>query len=296
MTTPHTATSPVDTARHPDGQGRPQPPPPALADADAGSDVEMVLAGLRVRLDADRATNIGFPSTFGLDIRPLWPFFNDLLNNVGDPYGTSAFPAHTKALERDVIDTFATLLRAPQDDRWGYVTTGGSEGIDYGLHLAGTLLPDAILYYSQAAHHCVPKLAHRLRMRSIVVRVGEDGAMDLGDLRVALRAHRQHPAIIVATIGTTMTEAVDDVTAIRHILSDVPITRAYIHADAALSGLPLALLPPQPRVGFDLADGADSISVSGHKFLGTPFPTGNPQELHRTGDKSAGRLVKAGEQ
>ena len=71
-----------------------------------------------------------------------------------------------------------------------------------------------------------------------------------------------------------MTEAVDDVTTIRRVLADVSIRRAYIHSDAALSGLPLALMAPGCRPGFDLADGADSISVSGHKFLGSPIPCG----------------------
>ena len=30
----------------------------------------------------------------------------------------------------------------------------------------------------------------------------------------------------------------------------------------------------EPRPSFDFEDGADSISISGHKFIGSPFPTG----------------------
>ncbi len=253
----------------PEQRTRPVPQPPTDADR-----IETVLTQLRAHLDADRPTNIGFPSTFDLDYRPLWPFLDYVLNNVGDPYSTSAFPANTKLLEREVIDLFADLLRAPADDRWGYVTTGGTEGTEYGLLVARTLHPDAVLYYSNACHYSIPKLASKLRMPAVAIRTTDDGRMDLGDLFTALREHRQHPAVVLATIGTTMTEAIDDVTAIRHILADVPIPRAYIHADAALSGLPLALVPPDPRPGFDLADGADSISLSAHKFLGSPFPAG----------------------
>lgn len=237
-------------------------------------EVASVLSALSDQLDRDRITNIGFPSTFDFDYTPLWPFFNRVLNNVGDPYESSAFPANTKRLEREVVETFADLLRAPAGDRWGYVTTGGTEGNEYGLLLARTLYPDAMTYYSASAHYSVPKLAGKLRMPAIAVRADGDGCMDLRDLRCVLRAHRDRPAIVVATVGTTMTEAVDEVTAIRQILADVPIRRAYIHADAALSGLPLALLDPALRPGFDLADGADSVSVSGHKFLGSPFPCG----------------------
>lgn len=236
--------------------------------------IPAVLAELRARLDAARPTNIGFPSTLDLDVTPLLPFFNYLLNNVGDPDQAAVFPAHTKDLEREVVDVFATLLRAPVDDRWGYVTSGGSEGVEYGLLLARTLYPDAIAYASETAHWAIPKILSRLRMPSVTVRSLPDGRMDRRDLRVALRQHRDRPAVVLANIGTTMSEAVDDVTAIRRILADTPISRAYIHADAALSGLPLALLPPDPPIGFDLADGADSVSVSGHKFCGSPLPCG----------------------
>jgi histidine decarboxylase len=48
----------------------------------------------------------------------------------------------------------------------------------------------------------------------------------------------------------------------------------FIHADAALAGLPLGLLDPSERPGFDFADGADTISISGHKFPGSPSPSG----------------------
>jgi histidine decarboxylase len=50
------------------------------------------------------------------------------------------------------------------------------------------------------------------------------------------------------------------------------VRQRFVHADAALSGIPLALLDPAARPGFDLADGADSVVISGHKFLGVPMP------------------------
>src|SRR5205814_5227633 len=73
-------------------------------------------------------------------------------------------------------------------------------------------------------------------------------------------------------IGTAHTEAVDDVARLLAIVDAHGIRRRYLHADAALAGLPLALLDAPDRPRFDLADGADSIVVSGHKFIGAPFP------------------------
>jgi histidine decarboxylase len=76
-------------------------------------DVARVLSDLERHLDADAETNIGFPATLGLDYGRLLPFFNRFINNLGDPFADSAYPRHTKPLERDVLGWFAGLLRAP---------------------------------------------------------------------------------------------------------------------------------------------------------------------------------------
>src|SRR5262249_46953745 len=106
------------------------------------------------------------------------------------------------------------------------------------------------------------------------VRADHSGQIDYFDLEAQVERNRDRPAIVVANIGTTMTEAIDDVRRIHQILDSLAIRRRYVHADAALSGIPLALLNPDQRPGFDFVDGADSLIVSGHKFLGTPMPCG----------------------
>jgi glutamate/tyrosine decarboxylase-like PLP-dependent enzyme len=79
---------------------------------------------------------------------------------------------------------------------------------------------------------------------------------------------------LVANVGTAMSEAVDDVRSITAILDGLAVTRRWVHADAALAGIPLALLDPDVRPGFDFVDGTDSAIVSGHKFVGAPVPCG----------------------
>jgi histidine decarboxylase len=232
------------------------------------------LRGMLRRLDATRATNIGFPGAVDFRYSSLAPFLDRLINNIGDPYRDPAGADHTKDLERQVVQFLADLFRAPTSDRWGYVTTGGTEGNIHALYAARSRLPDAVLYVTRSAHYSVPKAGDLLRMPTVVVDTTGCGEMDYTDLRAAVMARRDRPAVVVANIGTTMTEAVDDTARIVAVLDQVGVPDRHVHADAALAGIPLALLDPAQRPCCDLSEGADSITVSGHKFLGCPFPCG----------------------
>jgi histidine decarboxylase len=237
--------------------------------------VQAILDALTVRVNAAREQTLGFPAATDFDYRPLAPLLaGHLLNNLGDPYVDGAYPSHTKEQEREVIDTVADLLRAPTGNRWGYVTSGATEATEYALHQARELHPTGLVYHSTAAHHSIPATIDRLRMSSIAVRADTGGEIDYHDLAGQVGVHRDSPAIVVANIGTAHTEAIDDVSRIVAVLDRHGIRRRFVHADAALAGLPLALIdttdPRRPR--FDMADGADSIVVSGHKFIGTPLP------------------------
>jgi histidine decarboxylase len=244
-----------------------QPPP-------SDRQVQATLAALARTLECARTHNIGFPAAVDFNYRHLEPFYRHMLNNVGDPFIDGAGANHTKAIECAVVGFVADLMRAPQTRRWGYVTTGGSEGNLCGLYLARGRLRHPVVYRSEAAHYSVDKAIRLLALPSVTVRADANGEIDYEDLTARVGRHRHLPALIVANIGTTMTEAVDDVRRIRDVLDEVGVRQAHVHADAALSGIPLALLDPDQRPGFDLADGADSISVSGHKFVGAPFPCG----------------------
>jgi histidine decarboxylase len=213
---------------------------------------------------------VGFPGATDFAYKPLYPFFDFLLNNVGDPFDIPYPSINTKQLEQQVITFFADLFAAPPDDRWGYVTAGGSEGNMYAMYLGRELLPGARVYASQAAHYSIAKNAHILQMPCTLVKTAASGELDYDDLAKAIAAHPGRPAIVVATIGTTMTEARDNVAMIKKILIAAKVPH-FIHSDAALAGVYAALLPSSP---FSFADGADSINISGHKFIGSPMPCG----------------------
>ncbi|WP_433294581.1 histidine decarboxylase [Actinoplanes sp. CA-030573] len=224
------------------------------------------------QLDDAARISIGFPGASDIDYRPLTELLTKPINNIGDPYTGSDVPNNTLKQERQVVELLADLFRAPADDRWGYVTSGGTESNAAALTIARSLYPDAVCYYSDSAHYSLDKIRRQLALPAVRIRSTSRGEIDYDDLRTQLGLRRDRPAIVIATIGTTMTEAVDDVGRITAILDDLAIRDRFVHADAALAGIPLALLDPTDRPGIDFADGADSMCISGHKFLAAPSP------------------------
>jgi histidine decarboxylase len=230
------------------------------------------LEELHSRLTRLRRYYVGYPCNEDFDYSELAGFLEFAVNNVGDPFAGSNIPLNTHPFEREVLTDFADFTRAPKDEWWGYVTSGGTEGNMYGLYVARELFPEGICYFSEDTHYSVAKVLRLQHTRNIMLKSQPNGEMDYDDLRETLRIHRDVPPIIFANIGTTMKGAMDNLAVIRGVLDDLAIANAYIHADAALSGMILPFVgKPQP---WDFASGADSIAISGHKMLGSPLPCG----------------------
>ncbi|MBB2145820.1 histidine decarboxylase [Pedobacter sp. LMG 31464] len=227
---------------------------------------------LLAHVQLNTANFMGYPVSKDFDFTELLPFLNYPMNNLGDPFVACTYDVGSREMEKEVIAFFASLFRAELDDWWGYVTNGGSEGNLYGLYLARELHPKGMVYYSEATHYSVQKNLHLLNMPNIVISTQENGEINYDDLEDTMRMNRHMPVIIMANIGTTMTEARDDIAKIKVILKKLAIKNYYIHADGALSGSYSAFIEPRPA--FDFADGADSIAISGHKFFGSPMPCG----------------------
>jgi histidine decarboxylase len=217
-------------------------------------------------------TFLGYPCSGHFDYTPLFDLLQYPINNVGDPFAPSTYRVNTKDFEREVLAWFGEITHAPPDQFWGYVTNGGSEGNLYGLYLAREIHPDGMVYYSEDTHYSVNKNLRMLRIPSIMIRSQSNGEMDYRDLEESIRIHRELPPIIFANIGTTMREAIDDVPTIRSILKSLAIPRSYIHCDAALCGMTLPFIQGAPD--WDFHAGIDSLSISGHKLIGSPIPCG----------------------
>lgn len=229
----------------------------------------------------------GYPISQFFNYSKLFRFCHFHINNLGDPFRDSwYYRINTLDLERRVIEEFAELFHAPKEGYWGYVTNGGTEGNLYGLYVARELHPDGVVFYSDQTHYSVPKNLRLLRMPAIKVKSLACGTIDYHDLQEKLSSQDKTP-ILFANIGTTMKGAVDDVQRMKEILTDLNISKHYIHCDAAFFGMILPFLPDLHSQPFDFRTGIDSIAISGHKLIGTPVPCGvvltKKEHLHQMG-------------
>lgn len=230
------------------------------------------LEKIYTRISNNSSNFLGYPLAKDFDFTEFAPFLNLCINNVGDPESASTLSIDTKDVEREVVSFFAEILSSSIKDVWGYVTNGGTEGNLYGLYLARESFKDPIVYYSESTHYSVKKNLHLLGLKNIVVRSQPSGEIDYNDLESLLKLNRDKPVVFFLNIGTTMTEAVDDVELIKNIIEKYAIKDYYIHCDAAFLGCIAPFVDPKPK--FDFSEGVDSISISGHKFIGGPIPCG----------------------
>jgi aromatic-L-amino-acid decarboxylase len=162
------------------------------------------------------------------------------------------------------------LIAALHNATGGTWRTGGA-----GAGTAGTV-PRYAVYLSEQAHSSVDKavvvagLGERA-LRRIGVEPGTL-AMDVAQLRECVAADRAAgvvPVLVVGTVGTTSTTAVDPVRRIGEVCRAGP-DRIWLHVDAAYAGV-AAVCPEFRWVNDGVAEYADSYSTNPHKWLLTNF-------------------------
>jgi histidine decarboxylase len=213
----------------------------------------------------------GYPYNLSCDYSAIAQFFGFLLNNAGDPYVEPDFGLHSRKFEQEVLSFFAELYQIPEDEFWGYVTAGGTEGNLYGIYLGREIYPDGILYSSEDSHYSISKAARLFRIKHSVVDSQINGEMNYEHFEELISQNRHSPAIINLNIGTTVKGAIDNLDQVLEILDRYQIKDYYIHCDAALSGLMLPFLDNAPQINFQKP--IDSIAISA-KFIGSPLPCG----------------------
>jgi len=103
------------------------------------------------------------------------------------------------------------------------------------------------------------------------------GAIDLEDFGRVVERHRGRPLLVMLTCGTTMKGAHDDIAGVLSVLERFATNRdrRYVHVDGALNAMVLPFVHGAPaNITPSFRHDVDSISVSGHKMIGTPMPCG----------------------
>lgn len=274
-----------------------QDPPGAVAGAlpagptERGEPVEAVLADLE-RIVAPRLTHWQHPGFFGyFPANTSGPsVLGDLVSSglgvQGMLWATS--PACTE-LETVMLDWLAGLLDLPERFR----STGSGGGVIQDSASSATLVAtlgalhraskgrwrsDGVdrryrAYTSTQGHSSIEKAARIAGLGSDGVRTIEvdpaTQAMRPAALRAAIEADLAAgvvPAIVVATIGTTSTTAIDPLPEIGAICAEHGV---WLHVDAAYAGA--AAVCPELRWSHAGVEYADSYCFDPHKWLLTGF-------------------------
>jgi aromatic-L-amino-acid decarboxylase len=129
-----------------------------------------------------------------------------------------------------------------------------------------------VVYASEQAHSSVGKAALLAGFgRDNVRSVGVDGdhALDPSALDGAVRRDREAgrvPCAVIATTGTTTSTALDPIGATARVAAAHSL---WLHVDAAMAGS--AMILPECRGMWEGIEGADSLVVNAHKWLGAAF-------------------------
>lgn len=179
------------------------------------------------------------------------------LNQVGILWRTS--PA-LQELEEVTLDWLRQLLGLPEGLH-GHLEDTASTSTLVSLAAARSVQLDRrVVLCSEEAHLSVDKAARLLELE--LRKVPTDDALrlrpDLLDLDGA--------CAVVATIGTTQATSVDPVAEIADRCERAGV---WLHVDAAYAGA--AAVCPELRVHFAGWEGADSVVVNPHKWLGVPM-------------------------
>lgn len=197
-------------------------------------------------------------------------------DNVGNPYDGEQLLLNTTVIEREVIQTMASLYDIPEGQEWGFVNSSGTDGNMHGIYFGAKKLQKEtgmlpIVYISKEAHYSAARICDVQNLEVRLVDHDRQGRMDPDCFRKAVDPSR--PVLIVFAMGSTFMGAIDDQDAIQKVLEEVKPVGVYKHVDAALFGGYFPFTEYRDMVSMK-KHGYDSIAISGHKFFGIDEPCG----------------------
>lgn len=188
--------------------------------------------------------------------------------------GEANLTALTCALARTFPEVHARGLRSLSGSPRVYVSAEGHATVARAAKLSG-LGSDAVVRVTVDAHQ-------RMKPAALAGAMAED------------RAQGALPFLVVATVGTTSSGAIDPLPEIARVAER---ERCWLHVDAAWGGL--AALVPELRPALAGIELADSITFDAHKVLSAPMGTGmyltrHASALHAAFSERTGYMPKVG--
>lgn len=244
-----------------------------------GQVLELAEDILDASLAQTRPRFFAFVGSSGLESAVL----GDLLATAHDVnMATTAYAADL--IEAQTIQWLADLVGYTAAE--GFFTSGGMvsnltalaaarEHAAPGSRLTGVQDSSLTLYTSVESHASIQRAAEVLGLGRQSVRaipIDDSRRMDPRKLEEAMsddRSAGKTPMAVVATAGTTLTGAVDDLAQVSAVCSE---HKVWLHVDGAY-GLPAAAAPATADLFSGLVN-ADSVSVDAHKWLFVPKACG----------------------
>ena len=184
-------------------------------------------------------------------------------------------------LEMEVIKWFITMMKYPEINSTGILTSGGSQANMIALVAARNKLFNAAdlsqarFYASSQVHHCIGKALAFLgfpKESLHIIDVDQNLKMDLHLLEKSVQSDLKNklvPVAIVGTAGSTNTGTIDPLSEIADIAEKYNI---WFHVDGAY-GAPFMLTEKGQTVLAGI-ERSDSVALDPHKALQIPYGVG----------------------
>jgi glutamate/tyrosine decarboxylase-like PLP-dependent enzyme len=253
--------------------------PIAEAPADLSTLLETIRSGVDTTgINSASAGQLGYIPGGGLYPSALGDYLADISNRYS---GVSFAGPGAARMEQMLVEWMCQLVGYP-GTAGGDLTSGGSLATLSALVTARDArkigpqeIPDACVYLTGQAHHCIVKALHIAGLRDVRTRLApmdKRHRMDVAALQRMIESDRNQglkPWLVVASAGTTDTGAVDPIAEIARVANHYDL---WFHLDAAYGGF--FMLCEEGRERLRDLDQADSIVLDPHKGLCLPYGSG----------------------
>jgi histidine decarboxylase len=193
-------------------------------------------------------------------------------NNIGTPHDAPDGLTHTtKHIELVLLKILADHYKIDKKHLFGYVTSGGTEANFTSIWWHRDFLKNKYnetptLISSKSSHYSIDKICNQLAVQNVKINT-HNHEINLEHLEDTIK-NTKTPVIMIVNIGSTTHGAIDNLLEIKNILEKYKPVAYKIHGDGAVYGIITPYLEQFKQINH-IFEYLDSLSFSGHKFLGT---------------------------